>query len=217
LAFVALRAGRVERSYAAGALWPFGDETRAGGNLRSALWRIRQAGIDVLIADKWSLVLADRVLVDVNLVAEWANRLIHDNPLPSDLDLDRLPVGALDLLSGWYDDWAIIERERTRQRTLHALEAMTRHLVGSGRCADAIQVAMTVVAAEPLRESAQRVLLESHLAHGNWAEAEHSYESFRVLMRDQLGVAPSRQLEALMAQARLRVRAPAPRGRRATV
>src|ERR687896_289887 len=59
LAFVALRRGRVERQYAAGALWPFGDDLRAAGNLRSALWRLRRAGIDVIEADKWSLRLAE--------------------------------------------------------------------------------------------------------------------------------------------------------------
>lgn len=41
LAFVTLRQRRVERCKAAGALWPSGDEGRAAGNLRSALWRLR--------------------------------------------------------------------------------------------------------------------------------------------------------------------------------
>jgi DNA-binding SARP family transcriptional activator len=57
LVFVVLRRRRVERRQAAGALWPLGDEERAAGNLRSALWRLRRARIDVLLADKWSLVL----------------------------------------------------------------------------------------------------------------------------------------------------------------
>ena len=55
LAYVALRRRRVERRQVAGTLWPFGDEERAAGNLRSALWRLRRAGINVLVADKWSL------------------------------------------------------------------------------------------------------------------------------------------------------------------
>jgi DNA-binding SARP family transcriptional activator len=41
LVFVVLRRRRVERRQAAGALWPLGDEERAAGNLRSALWRLR--------------------------------------------------------------------------------------------------------------------------------------------------------------------------------
>ena len=52
LAYIALRRRRVERRQAAGMLWPFGDDERAAGNLRSALWRLRRAGIEVVAADK---------------------------------------------------------------------------------------------------------------------------------------------------------------------
>jgi DNA-binding SARP family transcriptional activator len=198
LAFVALRAGRVERLYTAGTLWPFCDEARATGNLRSALWRMRRADIDVVVADKWSLALDENVTVDVNLVNEWANRFIHGNPAPGDLTPSNLPIDALDLLPGWYDDWAIIERERTRQRVLHAMEALARQLTERQRFAEAVDVAMAAMAAEPLRESAQRVLLEAQLSQGNWAEAEHSYTTFRMLMITELGIEPSRQLAAFM-------------------
>lgn len=53
----------------AGTLWPFGDDLRATGNLRSSLWRLRQAGIDVIHTDKFSLGLAEGVRVDVELLA----------------------------------------------------------------------------------------------------------------------------------------------------
>ena len=66
LAFVAVRRRRVERRHAAGTLWPFGDEARAAGNLRSALWHLRRAGIDVMVADKSSLALNTDVLVRAN-------------------------------------------------------------------------------------------------------------------------------------------------------
>ncbi len=39
--FVALTGGRVDRRTAAGVLWPDGNDVRAAGNLRSALWRMR--------------------------------------------------------------------------------------------------------------------------------------------------------------------------------
>src|SRR5689334_21330076 len=52
LVFIALNAGKVDRRYTAGALWPLGSDERAAGNLRSALWRLKCAGIDVLETDK---------------------------------------------------------------------------------------------------------------------------------------------------------------------
>ncbi len=39
--FVALTGGRVDRRTAASVLWPDGNDVRAAGNLRSALWRMR--------------------------------------------------------------------------------------------------------------------------------------------------------------------------------
>lgn len=202
LAFVALGHGRVERLYAAGALWPFGDDDRAAGNLRSALWRLRQAGIDVIVADKWSLTLADDVVVDVELVGEWAGRLLRGVPMPEDLSLARLPADALELLSGWQDDdWVTIERERMRQRVLHAMEALSRHLAAEGRYDEAVAVATRAIAAEPLRESAQRTLLEAQLAQGKWADADRSFAGFQALLRLTLGIEPSRRLKAMMSGA----------------
>ncbi|MGH3824078.1 MAG: AfsR/SARP family transcriptional regulator [Pseudonocardiaceae bacterium] len=198
LVFVALHRRRVERRHAAGTLWPIGDDSRAAGNLRSALWRLRGAGIDLLAADKWSLTLYDEVIVDVHVVSNWAGRLIGGTA--SDDDLAVLPwwVDALDLLPGWYDDWALVERERMRQRVLHALEALNRRLVDAGRYAEAVEAAMLAVGAEPLRESAQRALIEAHLAEGNWVEGWRSYQAYRDLLRRELSVEPSTDLVALL-------------------
>ncbi|WP_250033700.1 hypothetical protein [Paractinoplanes maris] len=105
LVIVALHRGRIERRCAAGALWPIGDDLRASGNLRSALWRLKAAGIDLLAADKWSLKLRDDVAVDVHLLNDWATRLIRDIPTVEDLAILPSAPDALDLLPGWYDDW----------------------------------------------------------------------------------------------------------------
>lgn len=198
LAFVALRRGLIERPFAAGALWPSGDDRRAAGNLRSSLWRLRQAGIDVVEADKWSLALADGVRVDLRDIADWAGRLIHRIPEPADLTATHLPTDVFQLLAGWSDEWAILERERIRQRVLHALEALSTELSRLGRHAEAVEVALRAVAEEPLRESGQRALVEAHLAQGNLCEAQLVLRSFSDLLQRELGVRPSRRLAALV-------------------
>lgn len=198
LAFLALRRGRIERCHAAGMLWPSVDDRRAAGNLRSALWRLRGADIDVLEADKRSIGLRRGVAVDVHEVTEWARRLVTQRTLPGDLDLSRPCADALDLLPGCYDDWAIIERERMRQRMLHALEALSRAMTATGRYGEAVDAAMTAISVEPLRESAQRALLEAHLAEANLSEARRDFLSYRDLVRRELGVEPSVELASLV-------------------
>jgi DNA-binding SARP family transcriptional activator len=198
LVFVALHRGRVERRYAAGALWPIGSDVRAAGNLRSALWRLNRAGIGLLSADKHGLMMRDDVLVDLHLVGSWAARLIADAASEDDLRVMPSGVDALDLLPGWYDDWALVERERIRQRLLHALEALSRRLTQAGRCAEAVEAAMMAVSAEPLRESAQRSLIQAHLAEGNWVEGRRSFEAYRKLLHRELGTQPDSELAAMV-------------------
>jgi DNA-binding SARP family transcriptional activator len=198
LVFVALHCGRVERRYAAGTLWPVADDARAAGNLRSALWRLNGAGIQLLEADKHGLVMRDDVAVDLHAVNAWAARLITGSSTAVDLRVMPWGVDALDLLPGWYDDWALIERERVRQRLLHALEALSRQLVRARRCAEAVEVAMMAVGAEPLRESAQRTLIEAHLAEGNRVEARRSFDTYRDLLDRELGAEPDLELTDLI-------------------
>jgi len=197
LAFVALGGGRVERRRAAGTLWPETDDLRAAGNLRSTLWRLRAPGCEVLEADKASIWLRPGTAVDVEVMHGWAERLIAGRPTPADLGPVLWRADVVELLPGWHDEWALLERERMRQLLLHALEALARHLIERGRCPEAVTVATTTVAAEPLRESAQHVLIVAHLAEGNLVEARRSYDAYEALVRRELGVAPGRRIREL--------------------
>ncbi len=198
LVFVALSTGRVDRRYAAGSLWPDGTDERAAGNLRSALWRLKCAGIDVVDSDKCTLGMRKGTAVDVGVLGEWAARLVDGSATQNDLCLLNWRWDALDLLPGWYDDWVIFERERIRQRLLHALEALSRRLIEVNRCAEAVDAAISAVSADPLRESANRVLIEAHLAEGNLIEAHRAFERYRDSVRRELGVEPGEQLASLV-------------------
>lgn len=203
VALLALRRGRVERCRAAGLLWPAVCDRRAAGNLRSVLWRLRAAGLELVASDQVSLMLRADVRVDVDEMSAWARRLIQGSPAATDLALDPSIDAALDLLPGWYDDWAIFERERLRHRVLHALENLSRQLCARGRCAEGVEAALLAVGADPIRESAQQVLIEAYLSEGNIGEARHAYTAFRRLILRELGVPPSRRLTALLARSRV--------------
>jgi DNA-binding SARP family transcriptional activator len=198
LAFVAIQTGRLDRRYVAGSLWPGGDDNRASGNLRSSLWRLRKAHIDVIDADKWSLGLGRGVRVDLDEIESWARRMVSGIPAEGDFNEITAKAGALDLLPGYYEDWAITERERVRQQVLHGLERMSRLLRERGRYGEAVEAAMTAVFCEPLRESAQRVLIEAHLAEGNVVEARVTYRRYAQLIRRELGIEPSPELRAMV-------------------
>jgi DNA-binding SARP family transcriptional activator len=198
LAFVALHDGRVARRHAAGILWPIGDDARAAGNLRSALWRLNRAATPLITASKSSLALEKAVLVDLHVVSDWASRLASGSQRESDLVVSCWDLDSLDLLPGWYDDWALMERERIRQRLLHALEVLSSILVQNGRCAEAIEAAMLAVCSEPLRESAQFRLIEAHIAEGNLIEGRRRFDAYRRLLLHELGTEPDPRLADLV-------------------
>ena len=85
----------------------------------------------------------------------------------------------------------LLERERVRQLRMHALEALAEKLAAAGRYGEAVQAAYAAVVAEPLRESAHRAVVRVHLVEGNVAEAVRAYDSFRTMLAEELGVAPS--------------------------
>jgi DNA-binding SARP family transcriptional activator len=205
VAFLALRARPTRRSHVAGMLWLNATEDRAMGNLRSALWRLRRNRCDVVDVVGESLALSRRVIVDVHVFSEAARRLdspTDPGPRPS-LDspvLDQI-VDSGELLPDWYDDWVIVERERLRQLRLHALERACDDLVAVGRYGEAIAAGLAAVHEEPLRESAHRSLITAHLAEGNRIEAFRQFENYAALMRVELQLEPSSDIQDLVASA----------------
>ncbi len=198
IAYLALHPGDHDRQRIAGTLWPDTPDARAAGNLRSALWRLNALPVDLVNVDRSWVALRPEVLVDVRLLSDWAARLISDSRHPDDLASVPWDVEGVELLPGWPDDWLVLERERVRQRLLHAMECMARELIGLNRCAEAVEVAMVAVRADGLRESAQRTLITAHLAEGNHSEARRCYNQHRDLVARELGVRPSSSLAALI-------------------
>lgn len=161
----------------------------------------------MVVTDKVALWLRPDTTTDVGMLNAWATRLIGGRASAADLEIPSWDPHAIDLLPGWYDDWVIFERERVRQRVLHALEGLSRELVRLGRCAEAVDVATEAVAVEPLRESAQRVLIEAHIAEGNVVEARRLYSAYRRLLRRELSIEPGVHLTHLVVAAGKPVRA----------
>ncbi len=114
--------------------------------------------------------------------------------------IDRLPdlVAGTDILPMWDEWWLVTERERYRHARLHALEEAGQRLLRSGNCGRAIALGLVAVQADPLRESAHRLLIASHLREGNASEAIRDYVGYRRLVQHELGVEPSQRMEALI-------------------
>jgi DNA-binding SARP family transcriptional activator len=200
LALLALRERPLLRLHVAGTLWLDTTEERASANLRSSLWRLNRPGPRLVEATSLQLRLAPEVRVDVRETAALAHRLLaaSDGADGAEADLDPARLTG-ELLPDWYDDWVLIERERLRQLSLHALEALGERLLDTAKLGGALEAALAAIAMEPLRESAHRLLIRIHLTEGNAAEAIRQFDLCRGLFREQLGLEPSPQLAQLVA------------------
>jgi DNA-binding SARP family transcriptional activator len=196
VAYLAL-SRQAARTAVAGQLWPEVSERHAHGSLRSALWRLHKAAPGLVDVSGDAMSLAPGVRVDVREMTDWAHRVLDPQ---GDVAWASVPdVGrSAELLPGWYDDWVLAERERCRQLRMYALESLADKLAAKRRYGEAIQVACAAIREEPLRETAHRTLVRIHLADGNVAEAIRSYESFRALLAEELGVSPTAQMQSLV-------------------
>jgi DNA-binding SARP family transcriptional activator len=213
VALLALQGVR-RRSYVAGMLWPESTEAHAGASLRAATCRIDQIAPGLLLHDRRDLSLSMTLRVDVRDFVDYVWCISAAQQPPPAIACDAATCLPLllhgDLLPGWYDDWVIYERARLQQLRIQALEVTAAQLIERGDTAAALIAASEAVAIEPLRESAQRVLIRIHLHDGNFHAALRDYRIFHSRIQRELGIAPSGQMQALVRPLLRRRRATAP-------
>jgi DNA-binding SARP family transcriptional activator len=200
IAFLALQRGPVRRLCVAGQLWLDAPEDRAMARLRTALWRAPHQPTDVIVSFSDQLALAPGVRVDAVAAERAAERELArpELSLPTAADVELL-FRCEDLLPDWYDDWVLRERERLEHLRQHALEAQAVRLAQAGCFGPALMAALGALAGGPLRETAHRALIITHLAQGNVVDAIRQYDRCRELLERELCVAPSAELQALVA------------------
>jgi DNA-binding SARP family transcriptional activator len=95
----------------------------------------------------------------------------------------------------WLEDW----RRRLEDVRLRGLECFAAARLGLGGAALPLaeECARRLIEAAPYRESGHGILIEALERRGNVAEALLAYDRLRVLLRDDLGIAPSPAAQAI--------------------
>jgi DNA-binding SARP family transcriptional activator len=196
VAYLALRDRPLLRIHVAGTLWLDSSEDRSYANLRTALWRLGGSRHAVVEATTSHVGLSRAVVVDIRRVAALARGALEHPEQAGELERAELDG---DLLPDWYDDWVLVERERLRQLRLHALERLADHAISQADYGRAIDIALTTIRADPLRESAHRMLIRAHVAEGNCSLAIRQYREYCRIVPEHLELGPSRELRELVA------------------
>lgn len=95
--------------------------------------------------------------------------------------------------------WVDEQRERLDEMLLHALECLATAALGIGstELPTAERAARRLIREAPLRESGHRLLMEVMAARGNVAEALTVHDRLKNLLRDELAIPPSGEVQAI--------------------
>ena len=108
-------------------------------------------------------------------------------------------VASRPLLQGhdrpWLDDW----RRRLDDVRLRGLECFAAARLGLGgpTLPQATDCARQLIELAPFRETGYQILMEALERRGNIAEALRVYDHLRLLLRDELGIAPSPAVQSV--------------------
>jgi DNA-binding SARP family transcriptional activator len=123
-------------------------------------------------------------------------------PAPLETRLDRLLAAEAawggSYLPEWpYEDWAATRRAQLDRSHERVLEGLAEALAEAGQPRAALARWQQLVELDPVRESWQRALITAYAWAGERALALRQYQACRTLLRESLGVEPSRETTAL--------------------
>jgi DNA-binding SARP family transcriptional activator len=197
LALLALRAGsEVERAWLVGTLWPDSAAAAALANLRSSLKDLRHA----LGPQSDRLRSRTPHTLSLDLSGAEADVLTFDQAIARGDPASLVRAVGLyrgPLLEGCAEAWAFQERQPREQAYLSALETLAAQALSDADPAAAERYLRRVVAADPLRETAQRALMEALAAGGNVAAALLAYRDLRLLLHGEMKAEPDPATTAL--------------------
>jgi TolB-like protein len=196
LAYLALHAGRPQpRAKLAALLWGDRFDEQARQSLRQGVSRLRKAfaGLEpsLLVTDAEDVTLrADAVDVDAHVVEGLAADGSAD-ALTRAADLCSAPLlDGMDVREAAFDEWLAAERHRFLDLSCAVLEKHAESQAGGGAVDGAIETAQRLVALDPLREAAHRLLMRLYAQSERRAAALKQYRTCAEILRRDLGTEP---------------------------
>ncbi len=183
-------------------LWTDRGEAQGLASLRQSLWSLRKAlgngEPPPIIAERTSIRL-DPVVVEVDVVE--FERLIRNGTKE---DLERAAslyrgdfLAGLDLDDEESYQPFLFERRRLREMALSGLKALATLRAVAGDQDGAIDMARRALSFDPLQEDLHATIIRLLRDKGRLGLARDQYEACRDILRRELDVAPSAEIESL--------------------
>jgi DNA-binding SARP family transcriptional activator len=205
------------RETLAGILW--GDNTTAHSKkyLRQSLWMLQRA-LESFTSFETPFLVVDENWISLNPKAKyWLDAAeferIHQEIRvttphlisPGDAEVLRSAINLYqgDLLEGWYEDWCIFERERLQNIYLGMLEKLAGYCESCKDWESGLTYCSHILRYDRASERTYIQMMRLYFLSGDRTEALRQYERCTVVLREELGVAPSRKTRDLYEQMRV--------------
>ncbi|GAC1314565.1 MAG: AAA family ATPase [Chloroflexota bacterium] len=180
--------------------WPDSDPTAASTNLRSTIHAIRQVidlgnAEDVVVADADSIGLyeGDELWIDADAFDDLLTRARNaDDPVDALVRACGLYGGEY-LPDDFYEDWTLERRDGLKRAWIDAELQLAQLLEARGHPDDAIEHAQRAVNADRSNERAAQTLMQLLLGQDRRGDALRVFGILEHTLREELGVAPTRQ------------------------
>jgi len=190
-------------------VWPEDPPPGADGNLSALLSRLRKLLGDTAIEGRAELRLAFpfETWVDLEAAREGLDRAtgcLAAGDARAALPASHVTavIAARQFLPGTHGPW--VDAMRTRLDEMfaraHECSAEAALLIGGGELPTAERSALALMDRAPYRETGYLYAMRCLAARGNYAEALTVYERCRTVLREELGVDPGPELQALYSE-----------------
>jgi DNA-binding SARP family transcriptional activator len=194
-----------------GLLWPDEDPESAKRALRQALWKLNSTLVNsplagaassthppILLsrASGWLSVNSEAVSVDIDILEEAHSRVSsHTGQTLSDADATRLDAALLaysgELLSGWHNEWCLVERVRLQEMYVELLHLLMGYCEARQIYSRGIAYGRRALSVEPVQEATHRQLMRLFYAAGDRVAAISQFQECVDALAHGYGVPPS--------------------------
>ena len=201
----------IARDQLTGLFWPDMPDSQARRRLSQALWQVQTLFSEAGLSNSYIQAGANTVRfnptadywldVEEFEVAALAVKEAVANDGVSTPDLDRLAAAVElyrgDLLSGFYEDWLVVDQQRLRQLYFRALRNLATIHKSRGEFDDALSYSRRLALLDALNEEAHRDVMRLCLLAGRPNDALLQYEVCYSTLADELGAEPEPATTAL--------------------
>ena len=196
LCYLAIR-GAARRQNIAFNLWPNEPEDAALGKLRRHLYNLRIAFESKNIGP--SIIAAEDSTIHLNAESFWVDTTEFERLVAQPTQCQAAAeLYTADLLEGYDDEWAIVERDRLRSLATSNLARLVTSLRSKRDFGSAIRYAERLLVFEPWREDIIRQLITLRYESGDRSGALNEYERFATRLHVDLSIDPMPETRSLM-------------------